>query len=123
MAEAYGRALGEERAEVASAGVMAAGIHPLTLRVLEEDGLDISTQTSKKISDLSVAEFDTVITLCGHARDVCPPLPKHVGVEHWPIQDPSQLLGNESDRAQNFRNTRDEIKSRVEALLKREISA
>ncbi len=49
MAEGYLRHLAGDRFEVASAGTEARGVHPLAVRAMAEDGVDISGQRSKTL--------------------------------------------------------------------------
>jgi arsenate reductase (thioredoxin) len=119
MAEALLRQIGGGRFEVFSAGVTPAGIHPMTLRVLEEEGLDVSGQRSKSVNEVPMAEMDYLITLCGHARDACPAVPEGVKKEHWPIDDPIGMVGTLESRFQMFRETREKIRDRVLDFVKR----
>ena len=49
MAEAWLRHYAGERFEVHSAGLEPKGLHPLTVQVMEEAGLDMSSHTSKTL--------------------------------------------------------------------------
>ena len=119
MAEALLREIGGDRFEVVSAGVAPAGIHPMTIRVLEEEGIDISGQRSKSVDETPLDNFDYVITLCGHAKEVCPIVPKGVHTEHWPVDDPSAYVELPEKRLQRFREVRKEIRDRVTSFVLR----
>jgi arsenate reductase len=43
---------------------------PFAVRVTAEAGGDISGHRSKLIEALPVQTFDSIITLCGHAREI-----------------------------------------------------
>ena len=119
MAEGYFRALAGEHHSVVSAGVAAAGIYPMTVAVMSEEGIDISSQYSKSVDELDLKSIDYLVTLCGHARDTCPVFPRTVPTEHWPIDDPIQATGSTQERTKRFRATRDEIHRRVADLVER----
>ncbi len=119
MAEALLRQLGGDRFEVWSAGVAPAGIHPMTVRVLEEEGIDMGNHFSKSIDQIPAEEFDLVITLCGHAKDRCPAFPERVAREHWPIDDPIAMVATAEQRLQMFRETREKIRDRILDFLRR----
>jgi arsenate reductase (thioredoxin) len=119
MAEALLREVGGERFEVASSGVSPAGIHPVTIRVLSEVGIDISKNRSKLVNETPFDRFDYVITLCGHAQETCPVIPSGVRAEHWPIDDPIAYVALPEERLQRFRETRETIRDRVAAFVLR----
>jgi arsenate reductase len=65
MAEGFAQALGGDQVYVASAGLEASFVDPLTVQVMQEVGIDISQQRSKPLSEFQPADFDAVISLCG----------------------------------------------------------
>lgn len=118
MAEGYARTMLPEGWKVASAGTIAAGVHPTAILVMREDGVDISSQYSKSLYSIDLADVDYVVTLCGDARDRCPVFPKALHKEHWPIDDPVYSTGS-PDELDEFRRVRDDIRSRMEDLVRR----
>ena len=98
-----------DRYEVASAGTVARGVHPLAARALEEAGIDASAHTSKTIDSLGGAAFDVVVTVCDNAREACPYLPARDRNVHHAFADPSAVDGTEAERLDAFRHARDEI--------------
>ncbi len=103
--------------EFYSAGSHPTGyIHPLVVKVMLEDGIDISDQYSKGLEAIPYHELDFVITLCGDAAENCPYVPG-AKIEHWNVPDPVSSRGSEEERLKIFRKIRDEIKKRVETLL------
>ena len=86
---------------------------------MEEAGLDIRSQRSKGLSDIPLNQIDTVITLCGHARQYCPTVPGVVHRDHWPIQDPVGVRGTDEEVIRAFRTARDEIRLLVETFSKK----
>jgi arsenate reductase len=117
MAEGWARQLGGGRVEVHSAGIEAHGKNPRAIRVMAEAGMDISGQESTRVTDEMIRHADIVVTACGHADEHCPVLPPGVKKIHWPLSDPAKAKGTEEEIMRVFRTTRDEIKTRVSALL------
>lgn len=118
MAEYFTRVYGDSgRIRVESAGTNPAGVHPRTLEIMGELGIDLSAATSKSIQPDSLSQKDLVITLCGDARESCPIVPPTVEKRHWDLPDPARIEGDEAEILQGFRDVRDDISRRVRRLL------
>jgi arsenate reductase len=61
--------------------------------------------------------MDLVVTLCGDAAERCAVLPGHARRLHWGLSDPAAATGSPEEILVRFREVRDEIERRVEALL------
>ncbi|MDX8408416.1 MAG: arsenate reductase (thioredoxin) [Mariprofundales bacterium] len=113
MAEGWLRQLGGGCFEPFSAGIEAHGKNPRAIAVMEEAGVDITTQESE-ILDLNILEtIDLLVTVCGHADQNCPLIPARCDKQHWPFDDPAKASGTEEEIMAEFRRTRDQIKARV----------
>jgi arsenate reductase len=113
MAEGLLRRYGGEAFEVHSAGTEPRGINPLTVRVLEEAGIDTSFARSKSVEGYLGQSFDYVITVCDQARQVCPVFPGAHESLHWGFEDPAEATGTEEERLAVFRRVFVEIGERV----------
>ncbi len=109
MAAGYLQSLAGERIEVLSAGSEPKDrLNPVAVTVMAEEGIDIATNTPRLLTVDAVREADVVITMgCG---DACPVFPGK-RYEDWRLDDPA---GQDAD---TVRRIRDEIRSRVEALV------
>ena len=109
MAEGFARSLGKGKVAAYSAGSSPSGIvNPTAIAVMKEKGIDLSTHTSKSISDLPVQSFDVIVTMgCG---DACPAISASKRIE-WNIPDPK------FHSLETFRAVRDEIEAHVKDLL------
>ncbi|CUS26309.1 Protein ArsC [Paucilactobacillus oligofermentans DSM 15707 = LMG 22743] len=116
MAEGYARQLLGDDFIVASAGIETHGLNPIAVKVMNEDGVDISQQTSTLIDADYFVHSNLIITLCGDARDKCPVIPATIKHLHWDLADPAQAQGTEQEVLAKFREIRDDIKQRVLAL-------
>lgn len=117
MAEGWARHLSGSAHTVASAGIEAHGLNPCAVRVMHEAGVDISGQTSDTLDAFDLLDFDMVVTVCGDADERCPLLPTNIHKLHWSLEDPAKLAGTEEQILQGFRQSRDDIRTRVSDLL------
>ena len=116
IAEGILRKVGDSVFEVHSAGSNPAGyVHPKSIEVLKEIGIDISQHRSKHMSEFLETEIHTVITVCGNADQACPSFPGQMNRYHWGFDDPAKMEGSEEVVLQGFRRVRDEIKLVFEA--------
>ena len=119
MAEGWARHFHENTLETSSAGVESHGLNPLAVRVMAEAGIDISEQHSKTVDELPDLKFDLVITVCGHAHEVCPVFPGNTRVIHHGFDDPPFLArdaADEEDALLHYRRVRDEIREFAKTL-------
>lgn len=96
-----------------SAGTEATRVNPGAIAVLKELGIDISGHRSKTIGEFEGESFDYVITLCGDANEKCPLFFGGVERLHMGFDDPSRASGSEEERMTQFRQVRDEIKTKL----------
>lgn len=109
MAAGYLQHLAGDRIEVLSAGSAPKDeINPVAVEAMAEDGVDITDNTPKVLTDEAVEASDVVITMgCG---DACKFYPGK-RYEDWQLDDPA---GQGIDAV---RPIRDEIKTRIEELI------
>lgn len=119
MAEAWLRHLGGSRVAAFSAGLEPKGVHPLTIAVLREAGIDASSHTSKHLGQFARGEaFDWLVTVCDEADKNCPTGFKNARRRlHWSFKDPAAATGSEEEKLAAFRAARDAIKIRVGKFL------
>ena len=110
------RVKGKGRFEVFSAGAKPTGkVNPLAIRVLRERyGLDASDARSKSWDEFKAVKFDFVITVCDHAREVCPVWPGQPMIAHWGSPDPAGFEGTEDEKYQFFVQVASQIARRVD---------
>lgn len=115
MAEAFLRAVGGDDYEAYSAGLAPREIHPLTVKVMAERGLDLSGQRAKGLGEyLGKLHFGYLINMCDRAETGCPTAFPGMGMRlDWPFTDPVSSEGSEEERLARFREVRDAIETRV----------
>lgn len=110
LAEGYLRLFAGDKANVYSAGVETHGVNPRAIATMNEDGIDITAHTSNHVDEYRDVPFDYVITVCDHAKEVCPFFPTHAEKFHHNFPDPAKAQGDEEVIMASFRNVRDEIR-------------
>jgi arsenate reductase len=86
-------------------------VHPEVLEAMREVGIDLSTAAPRKLTDALAREASMLVTMgCGEACPFVPGLRR----EDWPLEDPK---GKPVERV---REIRDEVRGRVEDLIRRE---
>lgn len=123
MAEALLRRRAGDRFAVYSAGMRPEPVHPLTLRVLQEIGLETSGLRAKDIGELlGKKRFDQAIVVCRQANRDCPGIHPFADKRlYWPIEDPAVDEGPEAGMLARFRAARDEIDARIVAWLEERV--
>ncbi|MEW1981875.1 arsenate reductase ArsC [Citricoccus sp. NPDC079358] len=109
MAASYLSHLADGRIEVRSAGSAPAdSVNPAAVEAMAEEGIDISANQPKVLSDQAVKDSDVVITMgCG---DACPFFPGK-RYEDWKLDDPA------GQGIEGVRPIRDDIKGRIQQLI------
>ena len=109
MAAGYLQHLAGDRIDALSAGSQPAeGVNPVAVAAMAEEGIDITREVPKILTEDAVRESDVVVTMgCG---DECPYFPGK-RYEDWVLDDPA---GQDLDVV---RRVRDEIRGRVEELI------
>lgn len=117
LAESFARFLAGDQVEVYSAGNEPGEVHPLTIEMLAEMGIDTGGLHSKSMDQYCDRQFDYVITTCDKVRESCPTLPGDPRQIHWSFPDPSAVAGGEEAQRRAFRTTRREMMTRLRYLL------
>ncbi len=119
MAEAFLREFGAERFEAYSAGLRPTEIHPYTIEVMDEVGIDVRDQYPKGLKPyMGRVHFGYLVYVCDRAEEGCPTA--FPGMGHrldWPFEDPLAYRGRKKDRLEKFREVRDLIGARIQRWL------
>ena len=121
MAEGLLRDMAGDRFEVFSAGSHPSRLHPASIIVMAELGIDISNHSADSIDEYLVKNIDIVISVCDNARQVCPVFPGDVQQIHWSIDDPFHGWGAEPDDLIPYREIREILKDHLESFINQEL--
>ncbi|MDO9545223.1 MAG: arsenate reductase ArsC [Pelolinea sp.] len=101
-----------------SAGTQPADrVHPYTIEVLKEIGIDHQGHT-KTVDGFFGHDFDLVITVCDSAAEKCPLWLGKGKRMHMGFTDPTKARGDEATIMKAFRQVRDDIAEKIPTLLK-----
>ena len=97
--------------DVHSAGTEPADrVNPRAIRVMEEAGIDISSNKPESVDKYIYDDWDYVITVCDNANETCPVFTGRVKHRiHIGFEDPAKAFGSEEYIMSKFRRVRDEI--------------
>jgi len=112
MAEGLARKLGAGKIVVTSSGLEASRVHPTAIEAMSEIGIDIRNQTSDALSDFKADDYDAVISMCGCGTSLPQEWVMQEIFEDWELEDP------DGKPMATFHRVRDEIKERVNKLVK-----
>ncbi|MBI2346444.1 MAG: arsenate reductase ArsC [Deltaproteobacteria bacterium] len=115
MGEALGRVLLPEQFAVCSAGLYPGTVNTLTTEVMQEIGVDLSSQTSKTLEAVPMDRMDCVVVLAEPALEPC----KAHGAKqivYWPFSDPLRAPGDDAAVKDAVRQVRDTLHERILTL-------
>ncbi len=96
-------------------------VNPLAVKAMREIGIDISNQYPKHVDQFIDMEFDFVLTVCDHAREVCPTFTGPVKHRlHRGFEDPALSTGTEQEKLKTYRKVRDQIIAWLDEIFKNE---
>lgn len=119
MAEAFLRKYGGDHFEAHSAGLEASDINPMTRRVLEEAGIDMSNQRAKSVREyLGYQQFEFVVIVCRRMDENCPTVfPEAKTYQRWVLDDPVKAQCSDEQKLATFRTVRDKVEARVKLWI------
>ena len=111
MAEAFFNRMAKGKAKSFSAGTQPTDkVNPVVVAAMRGVGIDISRQKPKMLTIEMLEGVERVITMGCGVEGVCPA--SFVPTEDWQLEDP------EGKPIERVRQIRDEVKARVEGLVK-----
>jgi arsenate reductase len=110
IAHGYLQQFAGNKAQVYSAGVEVHGVNPKAVKVMADDGVDISSHTSNNVDEYMDIPFDYIITVCDNAKENCPYFPSKAQRFHQNFPDPAKATGTEQEVMEEFKRVRDVIK-------------
>ncbi len=116
MAEAYLNKFGSDKFIAESAGLEAGKLNPFAVAAMQQDGIDISANTTKDVFDFFKEGrlYHYVITVCDEASAArCPIFPGVHKKINWSFADPSAFTGTDEEKLQQTIVVRDKIREAV----------
>ena len=116
IAEALLSRIDSEHFEAISAGASPGRLHPLTVEVVKEVGIDLSRKIPKHIRAVADDSFDYVITF-DEVSARAYRNPRRIEVIHWKLDDPLATPGDPESQLRAFRMVRDQIAQRLRLFV------
>lgn len=116
IAEGWARELKGNVIDAYSAGIRPIGVSSRAIKVMAEEGVDISMHKSQHVDEFSGIDFNYVVTLCDNAYESCPVFSGKTRIVHKPFDDPYFASGSEEQIMATFRKVRDDIKTFIETM-------
>ena len=113
IAEAIAKKLLPPKTQVFSAGLKEGKIDPKAVRVLQEIGIDVSTQEPKRLDAIPTQDIDLVVRL-GEAGEGHVAVTPRAKCTTWDIADPCRQPTADLDA---LRQARDEINNKIGGLF------
>ncbi len=90
-------------------------INENAMKILVEEGIDISKLAPKTLQDVEENDFDLILTICSHSKEMCPKFPKVVPTIHMEFP----VIDNENEAT--CRALVQKIKTQVKAIILKSI--
>ncbi|MDR6945224.1 arsenate reductase ArsC [Mucilaginibacter pocheonensis] len=119
IAHGYLQQFAGDKAQVYSAGVEIHGVNPKAVKIMADDGIDISHHTSNNVDEYTDISFDHIITVCDNAKENCPYFPSKAQRFHQNFPDPAKATGTEQEVMDEFKRVREMIKAYTADFVKR----
>jgi len=101
-----------------SAGSNPIGLNKNKIHTMDKIGIDVRHQNYKSLKLFDLSDFNSVITLCGDAKNHCPAIPKGaiISTGTCPIQLRAQEI------IKSFKIVRNKVECHIKTLLSHELS-
>lgn len=104
--------------QIFSAGTKPEPVNKFAVKVMKEENIDISKNSSNHITDYKKINFDYVFTVCDNAKENCPVHLKFTNKKiHQSFFDPAKATGSDDEKILVYINVRNEIKSFLEKFI------
>src|SRR5262249_31271323 len=115
MAKALLSTIDSEHFEAVSACRSRGKLHPFTIEVMKEIGIDLSEESPKQLEDVKQDKFDYVIAF----DDSTSAYPNSCRAEiiHWKFEDPAAASSEPERQLRAFRTVRDQISLRLRLFV------
>ncbi|RMH61804.1 MAG: hypothetical protein D6677_11040 [Calditrichaeota bacterium] len=108
-----------KQVDVYSAGISPKKIHPFTVKVLLEMGIDVADFKTHSVNEYVHTPFDIIITVTPESQNYVEMLISSRTKIHKVFDDPTQVEGTEIQQINAFRKLRDEMNDWLNEFLPR----
>jgi arsenate reductase len=122
MAEGYLRFYAGGKLDIQSAGLKAQHLNPYTVRVMEEDNIDMSEHVAKSIDEFRNQYFDYLVTVCDEVTTASLHGIDYAKKIHFSIPDPAEAKGSDHEIEGVFLDVRETVKRYMLKFLGKTLS-
>ena len=115
MADGFASYLSPSSMQIYSAGLVPGSMDALTVSVMKESGIDISSARPKGLGAIDLDKIAVLVSLC--EIDQFPELPEHIKHLPIPLGSPAEQSRSNADFLEAYRNTRNQVRELVSTLL------
>ena len=119
MAEGFMRKYIKKDFHILSAGFKPSKVNPLAVKVMNENGIDISFHKSNHVEEYIHINHEYVITVCDNAKEACPVELQGSNHIHWSIPDPYIDDKNNDAHLPRYRSARDLLEFNIKDLARK----
>lgn len=113
MAEGFLKSIDQSLTIVSAGTYPEKEVNSYAVKVMRDVGIDISLNHPKSVNNFMNEPFDFVITVCDHAKEVCPIFTGQVNHRlHIGFDDPAAATGTDEEILMVYRTIRDQIMSK-----------
>ena len=91
-------------------------INKNAMKILAEEGIEVEKLKPKILNEVEEEDFDLILTICSHSKEICPQFPRRVPTLHMEFP----VIVNEDETT--CRELVHKIKTKVKDLIVRELS-
>jgi protein-tyrosine-phosphatase len=122
IAEAYCKELTGEDTEVYSAGVEEAGIHPVIVKIMKDEGIDLSKFKSHSVHEFKHIDFDYILTFDSESEHESHHFPSKSIKYHYDFDKMIHEDSLDLDKTEEFQNIREKIKKNIKIFVKEHLT-
>lgn len=90
-------------------------INENAMKILIEEGIDVSKLRPKILEDVEDGDFDLVLTICSHSKEICPKFPRIAPTIHMEFP----IIDNEDEAT--CKDLAHRIKTKVQPIILKSI--
>jgi arsenate reductase (thioredoxin) len=122
IAEGYCKSVAGEDTEVYSAGIEHNKIDSFVVKMMKEDGIDLSKFKSHLVHDYRHIDFDYIITFDAVSEEESHHFPSKSIKYHYDLDRMLHENTLEEDKAEMFQTIREKIKKTIKAFVKEHLT-
>jgi arsenate reductase (thioredoxin) len=122
IAEGYCKSLTGPDTEIYSAGVEKEKIDPLVIKMMNDEGIDLSNHKPQSVHNLKHLEFDYILTFDSESEAESHHFPSKTVKYHYDFDKMLHENDIKENKSEVYNNVRDKIKKSVKSFVKEHLT-